>query len=125
MSAKSSDLARLQEVYDVVTQTQRQIEALGFTKQRFVAPSSDADDLIAEGIMNRVLRATEEAGHLSEEVAVPYGFDRRGVLGVRNRLAHAYGEVDRELIWLVVEEDFDALLKACRAYCEDNAIELE
>ena len=73
------------------------MSALGFTKDRFVAPATDADDLIAEGIMNRVLRVTEEAGKLSEDIAVEYGFDRHAVTGVRNRLAHAYGEVDRDI----------------------------
>lgn len=124
MSAKSSDLARLQEIYDVITQTKRQMKALGITRERFLDPEGDQDDLVAEGIMNRVLRVTEEAGHLSEEVVERYGFDRRGVLGVRNRLAHAYGDVDREIIWLVVEDDFDALLRSCQKFCDDNGLEL-
>lgn len=100
------------------------MSALGFTKDRFVAPATDADDLIAEGIMNRVLRVTEEAGKLSEDIAVEYGFDRHAVTGVRNRLAHAYGEVDRDIIWSVVTEDFDALLEACIRYCEDKGFDL-
>ena len=81
MNARSDDLSRLQEIYDVVMQTKRQMSALGFTKDRFVAPATDADDLIAEGIMNRVLRVTEEAGKLSEDIAVEYGFDRHAVTG--------------------------------------------
>lgn len=125
MSAKSSDLARLHEIYDVITQTKRQIAALGFSGDRFVSPLTDEDDLMAEGIMNRVLRVTEEAGRLSDEVVVAYGFDRHGVSGVRNRLAHAYGDVDRDIIWSVIEEDFDELLDSCARYCEDNSIELE
>ena len=124
MNARSDDLSRLQEIYDVVMQTKRQMSALGFTKDRFVAPATDADDLIAEGIMNRVLRVTEEAGKRSEDIAVEYGFDRHAVTGVRNRLAHAYGEVDRDIIWSVVTEVFDALLEACIRYCEDKGFDL-
>ena len=125
MSAKHDDWARLQEIYDVVRETRIQMEQIGFTKERFLDPENAQDDLISEGLMNRVFRVTEEAGHLSDEVARRYGFDRQGVLGVRNRLAHAYGEVDREIIWSVIEEDFDELLDACRRYCADNDIELE
>ncbi|MDO4289925.1 MAG: DUF86 domain-containing protein [Eggerthellaceae bacterium] len=125
MNAKNSDLGRIQEIYDVITQTKRQIKALNITKERFLDPPDDADDLIAEGVMNRVLRATEEAGRLSDEAAENYGFDRRGVLGVRNRLAHAYGDVDREVIWLVIERDFDALLESCKKYCDDKGFDLE
>lgn len=125
MSAKHDDWARLQEIYDVVRETRIQMEQIGFTKERFLDPENAQDDLISEGLMNRVFRVTEEVGHLSDEVARRYGFDRQGVLGVRNRLAHAYGEVDREIIWSVIEEDFDELLDACRWYCADNNIELD
>ena len=70
--------------------------------------------------MNRVLRVTEEVGRLSDEVSQRYGFEKHAVLGVRNRLAHAYGDVDREIIWAVIEHDFDELLASCALYCEDN-----
>lgn len=125
MSAKVNDFARIQEIYDVVTETQRQIRALGITKPQFVNPESDADDLIAEGIMNRVFRVTEEAGRISEKVSDEYNFDRHGVHGVRNRLAHAYGEVDREIIWNAIQHDFDDLLQSCRRFCDDMGVDLE
>lgn len=124
MSAKSSDLGRIQEIYDLVCQTRAQIESLGFTKDRFLNPTNDADDLIAEGLMNRVFRIAEEAGKISEEVAARYGFDTRGASGVRNRLAHAYMEVDRKIIWSVLEDDCPALLTACAAYCDDRGLDL-
>lgn len=124
MSAKGSDLARIQEIWDIGVQTQSQIASLGFTRNRFLEPQSDVDDLIGEGIMNRVLRITEEAGRISEEVAKEYGFERQAASGVRNRLAHAYGEVDREIIWQVLECDLPALLKACQSYCDDQGLDL-
>lgn len=124
MNAKSNDLGRIQEIFDVVTQTQRQIGELGFTRERFLYPTSTEDDLISEGIINRVLRVAEEAGRISDEVSRTYGFDTRGAAGVRNRLAHAYGEVDREILWEVISRDFDELLSSCRTYCDDKGIEL-
>ena len=36
MSAKGSDLARIQEIWDVGVQTQNQIAYLGFTRNRFL-----------------------------------------------------------------------------------------
>lgn len=124
MSAKSSDLGRIQEIHDLVLQTQAQIASLGFTKERFLNPADDADDLMAEGLMNRVFRITEEAGKISEGVAARYGFGTRGASGVRNRLAHAYMEVDREIVWSVLEDDCPALLEACNAYCDDMGLDL-
>lgn len=124
MSAKKDDLSRIAEIYSVITETQRQMKILSFDRARFMNPECDRDDLIAEGILNRVLRVTEEAGRMSDDVAVRYGFDRRGVSGVRNRLAHAYGDVDRAIIWDVITEDFPQLLRACASYCEDNGVDL-
>lgn len=125
MSAKKDDLGKIQEIYDVICQTQRQMEELGFTRERFVSPASTEDDLIAEGILNRVLRVTEEAGHLQDDTASRFGFDRAGASGVRNRLAHAYGEVDREMIWDVIATDFDALVRACESFCDENGYALQ
>ena len=124
MSARSDDLARIQEIYDVVVRTQSQLDALGFTRERFLDPQNDADDLLAEGFMNRVLRVTEEVGRISDNVARQYGFDMRGASGVRNRLAHAYMEVDREIVWQMLNEEFGVLLGACHNYCDDRGLEL-
>ncbi len=124
MSARSDDLARIQEIYDVVVRTQSQLDALGFTRERFLDPQNDADDLLAEGFMNRVLRVTEEVGRISDNVARQYGFDMRGASGVRNRLAHAYMEVDREIVWQMLNEELGVLLGACQNYCDDRGLEL-
>lgn len=124
MSARSDDLARIQEIYDVVVRTQSQLDVLGFTRERFLDPQNDADDLLAEGFMNRVLRVTEEVGRISDNVARQYGFDMRGASGVRNRLAHAYMEVDREIVWQMLNEEFGVLLGACQNYCDDRGLEL-
>ena len=125
MNAKHSDLARIQEIWDVATQTKEQIRRLDFTQERFMQPANDTDDLIAEGLMNRILRITEEAGKINEHVAEQYGFERRAANGVRNRLAHAYGDIDRSIIWQVIKEDLDPLLDACRNFAEDLGIELK
>ncbi|MFR5828611.1 MAG: hypothetical protein ACLUE1_05930 [Adlercreutzia equolifaciens] len=55
MSAKATDLARIQEMFDLITETQGQIERLGITEERFKRPATDADRLFSEAIMNRVL----------------------------------------------------------------------
>lgn len=124
MSAKNSDLSRIQELYSVVTQTQAQLRELSFTREQFTVPQGTLNDLIAEGIINRIFRALEEAGSISAETSRAYGFDTKGIKGVRNRLAHAYGEVDRDILWSVVQEDFPALLQSCRAYCDDIGVDL-
>lgn len=125
MSAKATDLARIQEMFDLITETQGQIERLGITEERFKRPATDADRLFSEAIMNRVLRVTEEAGSLSDEALAHYEFERRAIKGVRNRLAHVYGDVDTDIVWDVAQGDFPKLLEGCQAYCDDLGLELE
>ena len=59
LDAKATDLARIQETFDLVTETQGQISCLGITEVRFKDPAMDVDRLFLEAIMNRVLRITE------------------------------------------------------------------
>ena len=106
-------------------ETQGQIERLGITEQRFKSPATDADRLFSEAIMGHVLRVAEEAGSLSDEALGHYAFERRAIKGVRNRLAHAYGDVDADVIWNVVQDDFPKLLEGCQAYCDHHGLELE
>ena len=80
MSAKSTELGRIQELFDVITLTKQQVASVGLTKESFINPKDDAEDLIAEGVMNGVLRITEEAGHIEENIAAQYGFDSAGAV---------------------------------------------
>lgn len=123
MSAKENDLLRIQEIYDVATLTLAQLEELSLTVEQFVAPGTTQEELIAEGLANRVFRVAEEGGKLSEMFKA-YGFELREMSGLRNRLAHAYGSIDMALVWGVLENDFPKLVEGCERYCEDNDIAL-
>lgn len=123
MSAKESDLLRIQEIYDVATQTQAQIEELGLSKEQFISPKTARDELVAEGLANRVFRVTEEGCKLSG-IFAEYGFELRAMNGIRNRLAHAYGTIDMGIVWDVLEAEFSKLIDACVRYCEDEGIDL-
>lgn len=123
MSAKENDLLRIQEIYDVATLTLAQLEELGLAAEQFVAPGTTQEELIAEGLANRVFRVAEEGGKLSEMFKA-YDFELREMSGLRNRLAHAYGSIDMALVWDVLESDFPKLVEGCERYCEDNGIAL-
>lgn len=123
MSAKENDLLRIQEMYDIATQTMSQIAELEFNQERFVHAQSVQDQLIAEGLANRAFRITEEGGKLSE-LFKEYGFELREMSGLRNRLAHAYGTIDMEIVWNVLETEFPKVIEGCERYCDDNGITL-
>lgn len=46
MSAKENDLLRIQEMYDIATQTMSQIDELEFNRKRFVHAQTVQDRLI-------------------------------------------------------------------------------
>ena len=49
---------------------------------------------------------------------------KKSVKYLRNRLAHAYGEVDREIVWSVIENGFNEIPAGCKTYCEDMGVEI-
>lgn len=124
MNAKNSDMLRIQEIYDLVSQTQLDIAEVGMTKERFLEPHNKEDILIREGLENRVFRIAEEGGKLGVE-AEGYGFDRKAMSGLRNILAHVYAQVDHRIIWNVIVKEFPALLVSCKAYCLDQGFDLK
>lgn len=69
-----------------------------------------------------MLRLTEELGYIEEAAAKKYAFNNKGAHGIRNRLTHAYGEVDREIIRDVIENNFDEIIDGCTAYCENAGV---
>lgn len=123
MSAKANDAQRIQEIYDVATQTLAQFEDLGLTEEQFLNPTTAQEDLVADGLVNRVLRVTEEGGKLSEEFA-EYGFEMREMSALRNRIAHAYGTIDKAIVWQVLVKEFPALVESCEHYCEEQGLYL-
>ena len=125
MSAKSNEPAMVQEMYDIAMLTMNQIDSAGIDRASFISPSSSVEDLACEGIILRVLRLTEEMGRLSQETAERYAFETKSARDLRNRLAHAYGSVDRELVWNVVEYDLPDIVSSCKAYADGLGVDLE
>ena len=67
------------------------------------------------------LRVTEEAGKLSEKAQRLHPeIEWRGIVGMRNYLAHDYGNVDRAVVWDAVTSEFPALAAACRQIIEES-----
>lgn len=71
-----------------------------------------------------VLQIGEIAGNLSEEFRketskeMPWNM----IKGMRNLLAHAYGEIDAEKLWNTVLNDLPALKRFCDRYLAKDAI---
>lgn len=64
----------------------------------------------------RVLQIGENAGHLSEQFRKKYNqMSWHEIVGLRNVIAHEYGDVDDEVLWEIVTMDIPKL----RDYCAE------
>ena len=123
MSGRGDDTARVCEIYAVVVQTLRQVVESGVTASSFMEPRTAVEELVADGLIARVLRVTEEAGNLSEDLE-KYGIPVGACRGMRNIIAHTYWRVDRAVVWQALAEDFPAVRDACERYARDKGFDL-
>ena len=81
----------------------------GLDLQKF---SSDLD--IRDACALRVLQIGENASDLSASFREAHPeVDWRAIIGLRNIIAHEYGNVDTEVLWEIVDEDIPVLRKQC------------
>jgi uncharacterized protein with HEPN domain len=85
------------------------------TAQRFVTgrqrPDLDADTMLLFALVQAVQIVGEAASRVTSEArsatpSVPWA----RIIGMRNRLVHAYADIDHEVVWKTVTEEIPALL---------------
>ena len=90
------------------------------TIQRFITGRQRCDLDIDEMLLFALIRAVEIIGEaaskLSQETrsatpSVPWW----AIVAMRNRLIHAYFDIDRDILWRTVSEEIPALLHLLRA----------
>ena len=102
---KVDDLTRLKHIRDAA------MTAINFVKNR------DREDLDNEQMLSLALvRLVEIMGEAAKNVSltcqtsypqIPW----REIVGMRNRIVHAYFDVDLDVIWQVVKDDLPKLLR--------------
>ncbi len=64
----------------------------------------DSDRLLSSGIIREFMILGEAAGKISEKTQKQYPeLPWKQLIGMRNRLIHAYFEVDNEIIWMTAK----------------------
>ena len=120
MSARNSDTARAAEIVEAIAEARARIDHFGITRERFLQDDGIEMRALADSLLMCVYRVTEEAGNMSAATRAAHPeIDWRAIHGMRNILAHDYGNVDREIVWEAVQTDFDVLEAFCRAYLEE------
>lgn len=71
----------------------------------------DRDEVLALALVRLIETAGEAAGGLSSEFRHTYpGIPWRQLIGMRNRLIHAYFDIDLAIVLEIVKEDFPPLI---------------
>lgn len=121
MSARRSDALRARDVVQAINEAQERIRVFAITRDEFLQGSSIEARTLADSLMMCVLRATEEAGKLSDRAKSQHPeIEWEGVSGMRNYLVHDYGNVDRALVWTAVNEELPGLAKACKQIMDES-----
>ena len=76
-----------------------------------------ADSEKQYAVLRRLEIIGEAASRLSHDTQVPFpGLPFRAMRGMRNIIAHDYGEVDLELVWKTVTADVRVLVATLERY---------
>lgn len=81
----------------------------------FLTRNKSHDDLAKDRVLNlaltRLLEVLGEAAtRVPEEIRKKYPeFPWQQIIGLRNRLIHAYDQVDLEILWEIISEDLPRL----------------
>ena len=83
---------------------------------RFCKSVKKPDFMMNDLLMDAVVRNLEIIGEASSKLTMSFRkkhreIEWRKIIGMRNRIIHAYDTVDFEIVWDVVREDLPALKK--------------
>lgn len=94
-------------------------QALGFTAGRARA-DLDADPMLRRAVVHCLQEIGEAAARVSAgtQARVPAAW--KSMIGMRNRLVHAYFEINLDAVWKAVTEDLEPLSEALRPIVGDQ-----
>jgi uncharacterized protein with HEPN domain len=105
-------------IYDLITAA-REIEQFvtNVEYRRF-----ETDKMLRYAVERQLIVIGEAARRLSENFrkatpAIPW----TAIIGLRNILAHEYGEILTERIWLVATRDLTSLIESLLPHCDPHA----
>jgi uncharacterized protein with HEPN domain len=88
------------------------------TAQRFIAGRQradiDTDEQLRFALAQAVLIVGEAASRISAETRSAIALPWADIMYMRNRLVHAYFDIDHNIVWKTVTEDIPPLLSLLR-----------
>jgi uncharacterized protein with HEPN domain len=81
----------------------------------------DEDRMLLFALVRAIEVLGEAASKISEETQATHaGIPWRAIIGMRNRLIHAYFEINTEIVWQTVTQEIPALLPPLRKLGTDE-----
>ena len=81
----------------------------------------DEDRMLLFAVVRAIEILGEAASRISAETRATYtDIPWRAIIGMRNRLIHAYFEINTEIVWQTVTQEIPALLPQLRALAPDE-----
>jgi uncharacterized protein with HEPN domain len=111
--SKIDDLTRLKHIRDSAA------EALSFVNNR-TREDLDHDRMLSLALVRLIEIMGEAANHVSESCQAKYfQIPWRQIIGMINRMIHAYFDVDLDIIWQVITQDLGSLLSEIKKAIKD------
>lgn len=102
--SKIDDLTRLKHIRDAAK------EALSFVTNR-TREDLDRERMLSLALVRLIEIIGEAANNVSESYQNQYlKIPWRQMIGMRNRIIHAYFDVDLDIVWQVITQDLGSLL---------------
>jgi uncharacterized protein with HEPN domain len=115
MLPDKSDTIRLQHMLDAGR------KALAFTRGK-TRNELDQDEQLVLALVRLVEIIGEAASRISRELQSHSGsISWRDIINTRNRLIHAYFDVDLDVLWQIVSSDLQLLVNELERIMEDNS----
>ena len=103
MGKRKSDVIRLRHMFDAT------LKAVRFSKDKSRSDFNSDEQLIL-ALVRLIEIIGEAACKVSEELTLRYSeIPWRKIIGTRNRLIHAYDDVDIDILWQIVTTDLPTL----------------
>lgn len=117
MSAKANDDLRMAEIAEICNEIEARLEEFNPTLETFLDPKDVFERTVVDGFYACIYRVIEEASNLDIETMAEFpNIPWNQIRGLRNRVAHAYGELDAATMWTVVSKDVKSLSDMASAY---------
>ncbi|HSK19238.1 MAG TPA: HepT-like ribonuclease domain-containing protein [Longimicrobiales bacterium] len=95
---------------ELMLDTARRLHGLARGRSR---PDLDTDDVLVLAMLHLIQRLGETASRLSAEFRAAHPeFPWGEMIAMRNRIVHAYGDLDPDIVWHVATDDIEAVIAA-------------